>query len=64
MAKAFIAMEYLEGRTLKHIIAGRPMALACLLDRSQARDGTFYSPTQTFMDRRRRYAKLLNIEEL
>src|ERR1700686_1271948 len=30
--KAFIAMEYLEGATLKHIINGRPMELDRLLD--------------------------------
>src|SRR6516225_12108641 len=30
--KAFIAMEYLEGKTLKHMISGRPMELARLLD--------------------------------
>jgi eukaryotic-like serine/threonine-protein kinase len=30
--KAFIAMEYLEGHTLKHIIAARPMALETLLN--------------------------------
>jgi eukaryotic-like serine/threonine-protein kinase len=29
---AFIAMEFLEGRTLKHTIAGRPMELGALLD--------------------------------
>src|SRR6201999_2138776 len=30
--KAFIAMEYLEGHTLKHVIASGPMALEKLLD--------------------------------
>jgi len=30
--KAFIAMEYLDGKTLKHTIAGRPIELDALLD--------------------------------
>jgi serine/threonine protein kinase len=31
-ARGFIAMEFLEGKTLKHIIASRPMELEALLD--------------------------------
>jgi eukaryotic-like serine/threonine-protein kinase len=30
--KAFIAMEYMEGKTLKHLIAGGPMGLGQLID--------------------------------
>jgi len=30
--RAFIAMEFLEGKTLKHVITGRPMELEALLD--------------------------------
>jgi serine/threonine protein kinase len=30
--RAFIAMEFLEGKTLKHTIAGRPMELEAMLD--------------------------------
>src|SRR6516225_4948464 len=30
--RAFIAMEFLEGKTLRHIIAGRPMEIEALLD--------------------------------
>src|SRR5215470_11812181 len=30
--KAFIAMEFLEGKTLKHVITNRPMELEALLD--------------------------------
>src|SRR5229473_2984376 len=30
--QAFIAMEYLDGRTLKHVITGRPMELEQLLE--------------------------------
>src|SRR3974390_2375600 len=30
--RAFIAMEFLEGKTLKHVISGRPMELEVLLD--------------------------------
>ncbi len=31
-SKAFIAMEYLDGKTLKHMIVGRPMELERILD--------------------------------
>jgi serine/threonine protein kinase len=30
--KAFIAMEYLDGKTLKHTLAGRPAELECILN--------------------------------
>src|SRR5215813_10083365 len=30
--RAFIAMEYLEGKTLKHVIGGRPIELEALLN--------------------------------
>src|SRR5213082_3041804 len=30
--KAFIAMEYLDGRTLKHLIMGRPLDMEVFLD--------------------------------
>jgi serine/threonine protein kinase len=30
--RAFIAMEFLEGKTLKHVIAGRPVELEAFLD--------------------------------
>ena len=32
--KAFIAMEYLDGSTLKHVITGRPLEIDRLLDLS------------------------------
>jgi serine/threonine protein kinase len=30
--RAFFAMEYLDGATLKHLISGKPIELECLLD--------------------------------
>jgi len=50
--KAFIAMEYLDGMTLKHRIAGRPMDLDTVLDLSiQVADGLDAAHTEGVVHR-------------